>query len=156
MSRYAERTGVTVEKSKAEIERLLQRYGATGFLYGWNEGSAVIGFVMNARQVKLVLPLPDRGSTEFTETPSRNWTRTDEAALKLWEQACRERWRSLCLVIKAKLEGVRAGICGFDDEFLAYILLPDGRTTGQWLGPQIEQAYEKGTMPPLLGWSGKK
>jgi hypothetical protein len=43
MSRYAEWTEVTVEKSKAEIEGLLRRYGATGFLYGWNEGSAVIG-----------------------------------------------------------------------------------------------------------------
>jgi hypothetical protein len=111
---------------------------------------------MAGRQVKLILPLPDRSSREFRVTAARGRVRTAEAALRLWEQACRERWRSLCLVIKAKLEGVRAGICSFEDEFLAYIVLPDGRTAGQWLQPQIEQAYGTGKVPALLPWHGKE
>ena len=35
MSRYAEQTSVAAERSRAEIEGTLTRYGATAFMYGW-------------------------------------------------------------------------------------------------------------------------
>lgn len=35
MSRYAQGTTVSVERSRVEAERTLQRYGATGFGYSW-------------------------------------------------------------------------------------------------------------------------
>lgn len=35
MSRCAQNTSVSSEKSRAEIERILRRYGADGFMYGW-------------------------------------------------------------------------------------------------------------------------
>ena len=44
MSRYAESTSVSSEKSRAEIERTLTRYGATGFMYGWTDGNALVAF----------------------------------------------------------------------------------------------------------------
>lgn len=37
---YAERTVVSPEKSRGEIERVLSRYGAKGFMYGWDNGRA--------------------------------------------------------------------------------------------------------------------
>ncbi len=46
--KYAGKTQVSSDKSKAEIERTLQRYGATGFMYGWQDSIAVIMFQMNA------------------------------------------------------------------------------------------------------------
>jgi hypothetical protein len=36
------------------------------------------------------------------------------------------------------------------DEFLAYTVMPDGRTVSEWLQPQLENAYQSGNMPPLL------
>lgn len=39
MSRYAATTEVTSEKSRAEIERTVSRYGATGFMYGWQSAT---------------------------------------------------------------------------------------------------------------------
>jgi len=51
---------------------------------------------------------------------------------------------------KAKLEAVEAGISVFDEEFLAHIVLPDGRTVGQFMTPQIEEVYAHGRMPTLL------
>lgn len=154
MSRYAENTSVSVEKSKAEIERILQRYGADQFISGWDQKAAYIGFRMEGRQVKFVLPLPSKDSKEFTHTPGKGLKRSPDQALKAWEQACRQRWRALSLVIRAKLEAVESGITEFDDEFLSHIVLPDGKTAGDHLKPQIAVAYETGKMPKLLPWTG--
>lgn len=155
MSRYAARTSVPVDRSRSEIERTLARYGAEQFLYGWDRTGAVIAFVVTVesgqkRQVRFHLPLPDRHDREFTHH-SRG-RRTAYQAEQLWEQACRQRWRALALVVKAKLEAVESGIATFEDEFLAYTMLPSGETVGEWLGPQLDAAYDpdRGTMPAGL------
>lgn len=146
---YAENTSVSAEKSRAEIERTLQKYGADQFMYGWDQARALIGFRMAGRQLKFVLPMPNKSDSRFTKTPTGK-TRTEAAAFKEWEQACRQKWRALSLVIKAKLEAVEAGIAIFEDEFMANIVLPNGSTVSQFMLPQIEEAYERGTMPSLL------
>jgi hypothetical protein len=35
MARYAAETTVASDRSRAEIERILERYGASSFMYGW-------------------------------------------------------------------------------------------------------------------------
>ena len=47
---------------------------------------------------------------------------------------------------------MESGITAFEDEFLSHILLPDGKTAGSWMKPQIAAAYHSGKMPPLLGY----
>ncbi|MEM9074467.1 MAG: hypothetical protein AAGE52_38590, partial [Myxococcota bacterium] len=116
--RYAENTSVTVERSRAEIERILQRYGCREFAYRSTGELAQIAFKLNDRMIRFELHLPDPNSDEFTRTPSRRTKRNEAAAYKAWEQACRQRWRALMLVIKAKLEAVETGITSFDVEFL--------------------------------------
>ncbi len=150
MGRYANATSVPADRSRAEIEHTLSRYGAEQFMYGWEGTRAIIGFRMAGRMIRFVLPLPDKSAREFTATPSRGTRRTAEQAYSAWEQACRQRWRALALVIKAKLEAVDSGITTFEEEFLAHTLLPDGQTAGEWLLPQVAQAYERGVMPRLL------
>lgn len=149
-TRYAENTTVSADKSRAEIERTLQRYGATAFMYGWEADRAVIQFSSTGRLVRFVLHLPDPQAREFSHTPGKGLVRTPEQAMAEWEKACRQRWRALALVVKAKLEAVEAGITEFEDEFLAHIVLPDGQTAGAWMRPQIEQAYDTGRMPSAL------
>ena len=119
-------------------------------MYGWQNDRALIGFHMNDRQIKFVLQLPDKSDREFTHTPSRGTLRSQEQQETAYEQAVRQRWRALALVIKAKLEAVEAGITIFEDEFLAHIVLPDGRTAGEYMVPQIEEAYRTRQMPPML------
>lgn len=148
--KYAENTTVGSEKSRNEIENILAKYGAKGFLYGWQENSAIIMFKMQDRQVKFILPLPDRSDKQFAYTPERGVRRSDSAQKAAYEQAVRQRWRALALVIKAKLEAVESGITVFEDEFMAHIILPNGETVGHWMKPQIAQAYEKGIMPAFL------
>ena len=148
--RYAENTQVSSEKSRAEIERTLSRYGASGFMYGWNQNSAVVVFQAYSRQVKFILEMPDRNNRDFTHTPSRGTKRSSAQIEAAYEQCVRQRWRALALVIKAKLEAVESGITCFEDEFMAHIVLPSGETVGGWLRPQIEKAYSTGHMPKLL------
>lgn len=150
MQRYAEGTNVSVEKSRAEIEKVLMRYGADQFISGWDVDQALIGFRSKGRMVRLFLSLPAKDDKRFKYTPSRKWTLPPERQLAAWEQACRSQWRALALVVKAKLEAVEAGISTFDQEFMANIMLPDGGTVGQWMQPQIERAYKDGKMPLQL------
>jgi hypothetical protein len=119
-------------------------------MYGWANDSAVVAFEMHGRRIKFVLPLPDRGSSEFTHTETGRLRKSLDQVERAYEQAVKQRWRALALVIKAKLEAVETGITEFDEEFLAHIVLPNGTTVGQFMLPHVATAYESGDMPPLL------
>lgn len=148
-ARYAERTEVPSDRSRAEIEKTLQRYGATAFGYGWGARGAEVIFEVADRRIRLVIPLPRRDDERLTVTPSGR-QRSASAASDEYERAVRQSWRALSLVIKAKLEAVAAGITTVEAEFLAHIVLPSGGTVGDWAQPQIARAYEQNTMPELM------
>ena len=150
MPTYAAQTSVSAEKSKLEIERTLQRFGADQFLYGWESDRAMIGFRISGRQVRFILPLPPRTADEFLYTAVKRERRNAAGQILAWEQGTRQRWRALALIIKAKLEAIEAGIVTVEDEFLAQTLLPSGESVSEWLQPQVTVAYERGDMPTLL------
>ena len=147
---YAEKTSVSVAKSKADIEELIQRAGARQFVSGFKEDVAVIGFSMNNRQIRFLLPLPDKNDDSFWLTPGRRIRRTEDQAYAAWEQASRSRWRALYLIIKAKLEAVESGISTVEREFFYDVVLPDGKTVGEWMAPQLDAVYQTGEMPQML------
>lgn len=154
MSKYASSTTVSVEKSRAEIEGLLNRYGATAFMSGWEGQRAVLGFKAQGRMLRFILTMPDPKSRAFTHTKHENsWSQkslSTAAATERYEQGCRQIWRAMALVIKAKLEAVEAGITTFESEFMAQIVLPNGQTMGEHAAPLIAEAYDSGSMPKLL------
>lgn len=156
MPEYAKDTTVTIERSRAEIEQTLTRFGATGFMSGWDteQHTALISFRLRGRYMRFRLDLPDPNAPEFTvkkiNQSAYRERRTPAQARAAWEQACKERWRALTLLIKAKLAAVESGVVSLDDEFLASVMLPDKRTVGEWAQPQVQRAYESGNMPPLL------
>ena len=63
-----------------------------------------------------------------------------------WEQACRQIWRVLLLVLKAKFNVIEMECSTFEAEFMANILLPDNRTVGETVLPMIEKSYDEGTV----------
>jgi hypothetical protein len=156
MPKYAENTAVSTEKSRMEIERTLKKYGADQFLYGTSNNAAMVAFTMKCRQVRFILPLPDKNSDEFQYTPQRRNSRSASAVEEAWEQACRQRWRALYIVIKAKLEAIECGISVFEDEFMSNIVLPNNQLVGDYMRTQIEQAYLSGAMPPMLPMLGSQ
>lgn len=153
-TRYAVDTEVSTDRSIAEIRGTIRRYGASEFAHMEGENRAVIMFTMRDRRVMFRLDMPDRDGEEFTHAVyggrgrQRRTAQTAEAA---WDQACRSRWRALALVVKAKLEAVESGIAEFETEFLGNIVMPGTSVTvGEYVGPELRVAYQRGEPRPLL------
>jgi len=152
--RFAENTEVPVEKTRAELDALLSRHGATQRATYTDDdaGRAAVQFRISGRMVRLDVKLPkpsDLGHKPYRiRIPDQEWRKRE------LEQRARSAWRRLLLVVKAKLELVADGGSTFEREFLSDILLPDGRTVHQALSAQLEDAYQTGGMPPLLGPRG--
>ncbi|GAA4225959.1 hypothetical protein GCM10022254_09250 [Actinomadura meridiana] len=149
MTRYAATTSVSSEHRRAEIERTLRRYGADGFAYAAQGRQAMVEFLMARRRIRFTLALPDPNDDRFRLTPTGR-ERSPAAADREYEQAVRQSWAALALVIKAKLEAIEAGISTLDAEFLAAIVLPDGATVGERTVPQLDAAYAGSGLPALM------
>jgi len=143
---YAAETEVSSEKSRAEIEATLRRYGADAFGYSIDGIRATIAFRMDRRHVRFSLLFPDPASDDFHfyYRGSVKYRREPHIAREKWEQACRQKWRALALVVKAKLEAVDAGITTVEDEFLAHTVLADGSTVGDQIRPQLAEQLLRG------------
>lgn len=148
-STYAKGTEVTVARSRDDLERLLKARGATGFMFGWEEGNDnyVVAFRLADRLIRLTVPRPWPGDHQRTPTGRR---RTERSAGQLAEAEERRRWRSLLLVIKARLVAVDDGVETLETAFLPWVVLPNGQTIAQWLGPQLDTVYATQVMPALL------
>ena len=144
---YARDTNVSVNRTREEIITTLERYGADAFGYAQDGNQQVVFFRMEGRRVRLMVEMPN--PEEFAHTPT-GIRRTGKAHMNAYDRACRQPWRAMLLLIKAKLEGVALGITTVEEESLAHIYLPDGRTVGEFMRPQIEESYSTGRMPPML------
>ena len=154
---YAHDTSVPVERSRAEIESVVLKYGAKKFATGYDETAATILFEAGGRRVRFRLPFPDVNAEQFqyTKHSARHHRKrvSPSVAKTNYEKEVRRRWRCLNLAVKAKLEAVETGIATFEEEFLAYIVMPDGKTVGDTALPHIERAYvENAPMALLRGW----
>jgi hypothetical protein len=134
---FALGTTVLASKTRAQIEELATKHGATSFasassgrVDGLAGGAARILFEVRGRRIRFEVNLS-----------------TDEAEN-------RRRWRCLYMVMRAKFEAVADGLESFEEAFLSQTIVPGsaGETVAQWIGPQLEAAYTRGaTMAPLLG-----
>lgn len=155
MTTFAEGTSVPVEKTRADLEALLRKQGVLQRAVALDEvaGSALVLFTVplatSRLQIRLELTLPKLDDV-LVARPRRGRTFVETRRL-LWEQRCRERWRAMFLLVKAKFVAIELGVSTVEREFLADIALPDGSTVGARMTTQLELAYERGSMPPLLG-----
>lgn len=147
---YAETTSVPVERSRAEIEKLLTAHKCNKFLAGVDHDAhtATVQFHAYNRIIRFVIGLPDPSDAKYKKRDRRGLVPSTDAQAKMVMQDERTRWRALLLVIKAKLEAVESNIATFDDEFLAHVVLPNQQTVAQYLGPAVAQMCETGRMAP--------
>lgn len=132
VGKYAAGTKVSADKTLVEIKNTLNKYGATEFGYYEMKGQVGVLFAMKGRRIRLLLPLP----------------------MPPTEQEVRQRWRALLLIVKAKLEAIELKATTFEQEFLVNFVLPDGRTVGDKLLPEVNSLLKDGKLPPLLLGSG--
>jgi hypothetical protein len=148
---YAKGTTVPIEKTEIEIKTLLRAHGATAVVTGWSGDMAQVIFEMRDRRIRFTVACPSIQEFQYVKTGqySRRM-RTKVEQRNAYGQAQREKWRLLYLLIKGKLESIEGNVGMFEQEFLSYIVLPNGETVGEWFAPQLEAAYKSGRMPPML------
>jgi hypothetical protein len=146
---YVRGASISSAASRVEIQDMLTDYGATGFRCGWEDGRAAIAFTAGGRRFRFVLALP--GPAGDPLQPRRQGTGS-----KSPEETARRCWHRLSLLVRAKLEAVASGIVTFDQEFLAYMVLPGGGTVFQDAAPAIGTAYATGVRAGLLGQDGRQ
>lgn len=142
MSQYASGTTVPISRSREEVEKLLKKYGASGFAYGDRGGVAIVLFEMQGRRYRMELKYPPEASFRAKRTALQAQT--------AYEAEQKRMWRALVLVVKAKLEAVKSGITTIEDEFLAHTVMANDQTVKEWVQPQIKEMYESGHMPSFL------
>jgi hypothetical protein len=132
-----------------EIQKLLREHGATGFAQAWDEaeGLAIFQCRINNRMIKFEVRTPNE--KDFVKT-EKGKIRSAEVVKTLADAELRRRWRARLLITKAKLEMIADGDTDFDSEFMADIMLPDGKTMGRWFKPQIESVYLSGQIPRMI------
>ena len=129
---YAAETIVPVERSRAEIEKILERFGADQFGYAASSTHAQVMFRCHGRTIRFDLPLS-------VAAGERDKAQRDRAA-----------WRALVLSIKAKCVAVESQIVTFEVEFMPQTVMPDGRTVAQHALPAIEDSYKNRKAQSLL------
>lgn len=143
---YASGTQVSVDKSKSELKKVVYTSGGSNYKYAEEEDRAMVMFSHSGRMVRFMITFPAPDDRMFTRTPTGR-SREPDAAYKEYEAEQRRRWRALILAVKAKFEVVESGIATFEEEFLPYILMPNGQTVAQMALPTVRESYESGTMP---------
>jgi len=151
MSRYATGTSVSVDRSKAEIERTLARYGADDIVSGQSRQSrqAFVQFAYRRLHVEVRITLPDPDDKAFRKSPTGKRSRDERQAFAAWEKACRQQWRVLLLLLKAQLEAVENGVYEPWEAFLPWLMLPTGKTVRGAIAPRLDELLD-GTVPPKL------
>lgn len=138
---YAANTKVPPERTKAQIEALLVKHGASEFMHKSSTTQAAIGFVMSGFQIEIRITLP-QSSAFSTE--------------REYKQRVRSLWRGILLYVTSKMNQIEEGFTTIEHEFLSDIVIDvdprTGRTTtvGDRLLPVAREISESGTIPPLL------
>lgn len=148
---YAKNTTVSPERSQEEIKRTLRNYGADRFGIMEEKSKGHVMFEYNGLLIQMTVDFPDK--SEFNKTDTGK-IRVSSAIETQFNQAIKQRWRALLLAIKAKLEAIECGISTIEKEFLAFIMMPDGKPLSDHLLPKIHEIAKTGKMPRLLSYSG--
>jgi hypothetical protein len=160
--RYAEGTTVSVDTTHGEIKRLLKRYGCNQFGLAENPKTTAIQFVLDGLPYRFLVEKPELetfreayyqdkyDNTALSGTAIRSrMERMDWSAEVAKEE--RRRWRARLLWIKATLEFAESeGREVLRQALMSQLVLPGGKTMGEWAAKQLPDAYASGEMPPLL------
>jgi hypothetical protein len=146
--KYAASTDVTPARSREELDKLLRKYGATGFGYVDQEKAAAIMFELNGRTYRYLVAMPQ--IEDFKQHPTTGYLQSAAKQKKDWEQAVRVQWRALVATIKGKLIAVDNGIETFEESFMRHTVMPNGQTIGDYIEPELESMYQTGKLPRML------
>jgi hypothetical protein len=133
---FAHGTGVAVERTRSEIEALVERHGGRQFFSGWKDDhKAVVGFRAQDRIVRLELPLKLEGKVTAAQAGAE----------------MRRRWRCLLFALKAQFTVVETGIKTFEQAFFADIVTATDQTVYEAAHAAVAEMYRTGKVARMLG-----
>lgn len=156
-----ETTSVSVDKSQAEIRKLLLDYGAERFLFGEDVRDGVrwvgIEFGHDGNVVRMSVPLKMPDENPLREKARRATTRTfDQILSEAVEQEARRVWRVIFWSLKARMVAVEEQLETFEQAFLAHLVDPaSNMTVWQALAPTVTSGeFKSGGMGLLAIGAG--
>lgn len=123
-------TNVPVEKSQAEIRKLLQRFGVDRLAFGEERDDnkqrwAAVTFQTRALGVRMRVPLKQVSEHDVRARAVRARSKTvDEIRNDMYAQEERRIWRVLAWNLKARLVAVDEGLESFEEAFLPHLIDP--------------------------------
>lgn len=157
-----ETTSVSVDKSQAEIRKLLIDYGAARFLFGEEERDGVrwagIEFGHDGNVVRMSVPLKTPDEKPLKAKAQRAVSRTYAQILnEAYEQEAKRVWRVLYWSLKSRMVAVDEQLETFEQAFLAHLVDPaSGMTVWQALSPTFHAgAFKSGGLGLLALDSGQ-
>lgn len=132
--RYAQDTSVPVGQTQSEIKARLRTAGADQIAVYEATDKSAVAFRLGGSFYRITVP---------TSAKPRDIAQDERRA-----------WRLLGLLMKSKLEAVREGATTVEREFLADMLLYDGQTVSEAIGPELRIAHQEGRMPSTLMLTG--
>ena len=132
MKRFADGTKVSVESSRGEISGILAKHGCERMAWGTEPVGDTLQFELGDQRFRfrIMRPTADeirkRDSGDYVYSHNVDWKTKAE-------QEWRRRWRAHVLLIKAKLEFIDGGDTSLEQEFMPYLLMPNGRTLGEFV-----------------------
>lgn len=151
MSAYATTT-VPVERSQAEIRKLLTDYGCSRFAFGEETDSAsvrwaAVSFAHAGHAVRMRVPHKPLDEKALQAKARRARTQTfDDFQSAAIEQEAKRIWRVMAWNLKARLVAVEEGVETFEEAFLAHLV--DERT-GRTIFQQLVEDGRVELVAPL-------
>ncbi|WP_437948707.1 hypothetical protein WME98_50140 [Sorangium sp. So ce296] len=141
---------IPVEKSRIQIQDILQRYGADkfGYMHDNDTNVTTIQFRCRSRLVRFSLELP-REESFREEVRCYNGKRLlpDDAVKARYERALRARWRAIVTAVRSKLVLVEFNISSWEDAWLAETVDPE---SGMTVGELIRERRLLPGLPPAV------
>lgn len=130
---------VSVDKSIAQIKKLVLEYGCSGFQVSedYTKGTIGVTFVLNPPgrgHVPVSIPVQiDRVYDAMYKNSPVSWRQRSSTATikqKRRDQAARTAWRNLHLLVEAALSSVSLGVQTIEEVFMAHtlVVMDDGGT----------------------------
>ena len=130
---YAEGTEVPVERSRAEVERLLTRYGASEFMSGWSvNGRAMIAFRAKGplRPIRAADAREGRQQSAPTSAPLSLPGLLSQRFIRDGRGAARTLLQPIPVSTASSFD-LMTRAATFEHEFLAHIVMPGGPDGGR-------------------------
>ena len=146
---YAKGTAVPISKSRDEIERTIERFGATQYVWMRDDERNLVTVAFRREGIAYRITVTMPSIADFRLTPNHR-VRSVSGMKSEHDKETRRRFRALGLYLKAILEAIETGIIDARTALVGHMLLPSGETVAEYAEGEIVRSLASGEAPRLM------